>query len=258
MQQALEKIVRQAAALMLADAQIDSRRKGGHANFVTKTDEAVQQFLYEHLSRLLPNSAFFAEEQENAPLTDASTWVVDPIDGTHNFVRGRSQSAISVALLEKGQPVAGLVYNPYRDELFFAQSGRGCRLNGQPVHVSQTPFADALVMLGTSPYYPQQVDATFACAAAFMRACADVRRSGSAALDLADIACGRADVFFEMQLSPWDYAAGALLVREAGGFFAMPLHPSVSFNSAACILAGNLQGQAQALPILRAAAANQP
>ena len=146
--------VRDAGKVMLSFAHPDVYTKEGHANFVTQGDLAVQKFLLPRLQEICPESVFFAEEKENDPLTDRPTWVVDPIDGTFNYMRGRGCSSISAALLVGQEPVLGVVLNPYRDELFSAEKGKGAFLNGTAVHVADTPFERAMVGFGTSPYKP--------------------------------------------------------------------------------------------------------
>lgn len=210
-------ILRDSGRLMLQVTDPEVTQKEGHANFVTQTDKDVQDFLFEKLTALLPGSAFYGEEQDNHSLTDQATWVVDPIDGTTNFIRGLHHSAISVALSVGKKLELAAVYNPSRDELFTAQAGKGTNLNGKPVRCADTAFENAVVSFGSSLYVPRLVEATMAAAANYMKASGDLRRFGSAALDLAYVACGRCDVFFEYSLSPWDYAAGVLLVQEAGG-----------------------------------------
>ncbi|MBQ7455017.1 MAG: inositol monophosphatase [Clostridia bacterium] len=243
-------LVRQAGARIAASAVSPVHEKEGHYNYVTELDVAIQEFLRGGLSRLLPESVFFSEEQENAPMTDAYTWVVDPLDGTYNFIRSRRASAVSVALLKEKTPVLGLVYQPYHDELFTAVRGEGAFLNGMPVHVSRNPFGKALTAIGTSPYYAELADATTFCFREFLKQGGDIRRVGSAAVDCCDVACGRADVFCELRLSPWDFAAGALLITEAGGFFMMPYNERLDFSRPACILASNAECREQALRIV--------
>ena len=198
-------------------------QKEGHANFVTNIDTAVESFLGEKLLSLVPGSDMIGEEQENQPLSDRLTWIVDPVDGTTNLIHDYRVSAVSIALCENRQPVVGLVWQPYTRELFYAEKGKGATLNGQAIHVSETPFSQALVAMGTSPYDEELEERTMALALRYLHACAELRRSGSAAIDLASLACGRHEVFFEFRLRPWDYAAGSLIVEEAGGRFMMPL-----------------------------------
>ncbi len=219
MLQGIVAAARRAGDIMLAHQHAAVRRKDGHYNFVTDADLAVQQYLSQALPALLPGARFFSEEQENDPLTGAPTFVVDPIDGTLNFMRGRRASAVSIALLENRQPVLGAVYDPAAAELFTAEAGRGAFLNGQPISVSSAAFANALVILGTSPYHPHLAMPTMAAATQFLLRAGDLRRSGAAALDLCGIACGRADIYFELILQSWDTAAGCLIVKEAGGCF---------------------------------------
>ena len=231
--------VRDAGKLMLSFDHPDVYTKEGHANFVTQGDLAVQQYLLPRLAGICPDSVFLAEEKQNEPLTDRPTWVIDPIDGTFNYMRGRNCSSISVALLINHIPVLGVVLNPYADELFSAESGKGAFLNGKQIHVSSTPFEQAVVSFGTSPYNPGLARRSMAVGLRFLLEAGDLRRTGSAAIDLCDVACGRSDVFFELTLNPWDVAAGALIIEEAGGVFAMPERDGVSFAASACILAAS-------------------
>jgi len=182
--------------------------KEGHANYVTDIDCRVQAYLEEALTGLLPGSLFIGEEKENQALTDAPTWIVDPLDGTTNMIHDYHLSAVSIALCEGKKPVTGLIWQPYTREMFYAEAEHGAFLNDRPIHVSETPFSEALVAVGTAPYYEELIETGMALALDYLRSCADIRRSGSAALDLANLACGRHEVFYEMRLKPWDYAAG--------------------------------------------------
>lgn len=252
-----QRLIREAAQIMRSRAQAAVHRKEGHFNFVTDADLAVQARLAQGLREILPGSLLFAEEQDNQALTDAPTWVVDPIDGTNNYMRGRRFSAISVALLKGREPVMAFIYDPYADEMFTAEKGRGCLLNGQAAQVSDTPFERALVTFGTTPYEPQLARLGMLAAYHALKEAGDLRRSGSAALDLAWVACGRSDAYFEMRLSPWDYAAGVLLVREAGGRVCQPLHEEMDMGRAACVLAANPLCFDRPLQIIRDAAAGR-
>lgn len=229
----------EAGRIMLTYRDAAIHRKDGHYNFVTDADLKVQQFLQGELLALLPEARFFAEERENEPLTDAPSFVVDPIDGTLNFMRRRNASAVSIALLENKRPVLGVVYNPYADEMFTAQAGGGAFLNGLPIRVSSMAFENAMVAMGTSPYDSVLARRTLAAAARFLLEAGDLRRSGSAAIDLCDVACGRADVFYELKLQPWDVAAGSLLVKEAGGCFVSLGHEAPYYDGPSGILACN-------------------
>ncbi len=189
--------------------------KSGHANFVTDMDMEIQRRLKEQLTRVLPEALIIAEEQDRQPEADLC-WIIDPIDGTTNYITGFRFSCISVALAQKNRSILGVVYDPYADEMFSAADGLGAFCNGTEIRPSDRPAERALVALGTSPYHTELADRTFAAARKAFEACADIRRSGSAALDLCYVACGRTDGYFEYILQPWDYAAGSCIVREAG------------------------------------------
>lgn len=249
--EALIAIVKEAGAMMRRSHDAAIHEKEGHYNFVTDADVAVQAYLKSALLTLCPGARFYAEEQENEPLTDAPTFVVDPIDGTINYMRLRHMSAVSIGYLEGRQPVMAVVYNPYANELFYARKGRGAFLNGQPIRVSNLPYNMALVELGTSPYDAELAKQTMAAAGRFLSECGDLRRSGSAAIDLCGVACGRADIFFELRLRPWDVAAGALIVEEAGGRFISLGHDAPFFEAACGMLACNAACAADALRVLQ-------
>ena len=196
--------------------QVDT--KHGRANFVTAYDKAVQARLEAGLREILPEAAFIGEEGSAAKFSATGKFfIVDPIDGTMNFIKDYHLSAISVALVVDGRAELGVVYNPYTDELFTARRGHGAQCNGRPLRVSSAPLAEGIVLFGTAPYNPELCERSFKLAYACCRTALDVRRSGSAALDLCAVAAGRAELFFELFLSPWDYAAGGLIVAEAGG-----------------------------------------
>ena len=226
--------------------------KEGHANYVTDIDCRVEEYLEKALPQLLPGSLFIGEEKENQALTDDPTWIVDPLDGTTNMIHDYRMSAVSIALCEKKKPVVGLVWQPYMREMFYAEAGSGAFLNGCPIRVADTPFCDALVAVGTAPYYEELEERSMAAAYDFLHSCADIRRSGSAAVDLAYLACGRHDVFYEMKLKPWDYAAGSLIVQEAGGIVMMPLAGgTMDYDLSTAILAASPSCMDQALEIFR-------
>ena len=192
--------------------------KSGHANFVTTYDKLVQQEMQQRLGAILPEAEFIGEEDDEKKALEAGyAFIVDPIDGTTNFIKDYKCSCISVGLLKDGKQVLGAVYNPYLDEMFTAIAGQGAYLNGQPIHVTDNPIEEAIVIFGTSPYYKELNEPAFRAAYNYFQKSLDIRRSGSAAIDLCNVAAGRAELFFELRLSPWDYAAGSLIVKEAGG-----------------------------------------
>ena len=224
-----------------ADSSEAIRTKEGRANFVTKYDVAVQSYLQEELLKLVPDAIFFGEEGEHTreDLAHGYAFIVDPIDGTTNFIKGYKKSCISVGLSLDGEILMGVIFNPYTNEAFYAERGKGAFLNGEPIHVTDHPLGEGLVCFGTAPYYAEYIDTTFDNAKLLHRASLDIRRSGSAALDLCDIASGRCELFFECRLSPWDYAAGSILVTEAGGRISRMDGSPLSFDHGCSVLAGN-------------------
>lgn len=213
-------VVKECSKIMLTAHNVENKitEKEGTANFVTDYDRQVQRMLQKKLSILLPQAAFLGEEDEvHSFPREGYLFIVDPIDGTTNFIKDYKASCISVGLALDGEMYLGVVYNPYLDEMFWAERGKGAYCNGRSIHVSEQSIADGIVLFGTAPYYPQLTDKSFAMARHFFDHSLDIRRSGSAAIDLCSIAAGRAELFFEAKLSPWDFAAGSLIVEEAGG-----------------------------------------
>lgn len=192
--------------------------KSSHRDVVTQYDFEVQSALVKRLSVSFPEASFVTEETpERNTLTNGTVFVIDPIDGTMNFVKNYHHSCISIGCFIGGTPAAAVVYDPYKKELFYAAKGMGAFLNGSPIFVTDDPLADTLILFGTSPYNTETADQTFANLQALYHKCLDLRRTGSAALDLCYVACGRAGLYFEARLSLWDYAAGTLILTEAGG-----------------------------------------
>ena len=217
----LEKITaaqREASELMLHAHGILAEIKTGHRDVVTEFDKKVQELLIERLGAAVPGAAFFCEENSRRDsLTADSVFIIDPIDGTMNFVRGFHHSAISVAWMCRGELRAASVYNPYVQECFTALKGEGARLNGRPISASALPLSESVVCCGTAPYSPELAESTFELIKRAFIAGLDIRREGSAALDMCSAAAGRAGVYFEPSVSLWDIAAGMLIVSEAGG-----------------------------------------
>lgn len=238
MNQAIE-IIREAGKMMLGSGQVPVYEKQGHANFVTQMDRDVQVFLIENLQRSYPQARFFAEEKENELMDDGAYFVIDPIDGTLNFIHKRSASAISVAWVENHKPLWGIIFDPYQNKLYTARKGEGAFENGKKMQVAATPFEKALTGFGTSPYRADLAKASMEYAYQFLRETADLRRGGSAAIDLCDVAAGRSDIFFELVLSPWDFAAGALIVEEAGGKIAQTDGSPLTFDKNCSVLAAS-------------------
>ena len=209
-------IVREAASLMLRSG-FEVMEKGSSANLVTSSDLAVQHYLVRHLGDLIPGSGFLCEEEDMDDVAHEYIWVIDPIDGTANYARGQQDCCISVALAKDGEVCAGVVYSPWRDELYSAEKGSGAFCNGRPVKVSARPFEAGIICTAMSTYRKE-----------YARTCSDIiydvymrsndfRRYGSAAIELCLLGSGYIDLYFEMRLQPWDFAAASLVVKEAGG-----------------------------------------
>lgn len=202
-----------------SDIERQTHQKSGKGNFVTDYDSRIQKILEKGLLELLPEAVFLGEEDQmdQTDISRGYSFIVDPIDGTANFTRGLDASCVSVALARDGRPVLGVVHNPYRHETFYALKGKGAYVNGKKISVSHRSLEEGMILFGTAPYKEELARRSFEIAYRYMSHAQDLRRSGSAALDLCTVACGKAEFFFELSLCPWDYAAGALIVEEAGG-----------------------------------------
>lgn len=189
----------------------------GEVDLVTEYDKASERRIVEAIRRRFPNHRVLAEEGTTGGADPAHRWIIDPLDGTTNFAHGCPICCVSVAYEHEGAVAAGAVYDPFRDELFSATRGGGATLNGKPLRVSRTPDLKHALLVTGFPYDRATLDAVLERFGRLVRLTQAVRRAGAAALDLAYVAAGRFDGFWEATLSPWDAAAGTLLVREAGG-----------------------------------------
>ncbi|GAB4384969.1 inositol monophosphatase family protein [Albidovulum sp.] len=191
----------------------------GAGDFVSRADLAAERIIRDELMAARPNYGWMAEESEAVEGTDPTRrWIVDPLDGTTNFLHGLPHWAVSIALEHKGEIVAGVVLDPAKDELFWAEKGAGAWMNETRIRVSgRRRMSEALFATGVPFGAKKTLPATMRDLARLMPACAGVRRWGAAALDLAYTAAGRLDGYWERELNAWDIAAGILLVREAGG-----------------------------------------
>lgn len=233
--------VQEAGACLSDPAAVHSIRTKGETDYVTDVDLAVQELLRERLAALAPEIQFMGEEQDNTGLDwSRPCWVLDPVDGTTNLIHGFRHSAISLALAEGGKTVFGVVSNPYTEECFTARRDGGAFRNGVPIHVSNVSrLADSLLSAGTVPGRRELADTAFRQMQALYNRCQDVRRTGCASLDLCWVACGRLDGYVELSLQPWDYAAGRLLVEEAGGRVTAPDGSPLSLCQGGPLLASN-------------------
>ncbi len=224
------EVARQAGKLLLAhfDRGVPVSYKGG-ADLITEADRRSEELIVERLGSYFPKHSVVAEEGGGRSAESPFCWYVDPLDGTTNFVHGYPCFAVSIALMQEKDLVAGVVYDPVREELFRAERGGGAFLNHRPIRVSLTErLAESL--LGTGfPTLKRHPNPNIHYYQKFTLCSHGVRRDGSAALDLCYVACGRFDGFWEWNLKAWDTAAGTLIVREAGGvvtdFSGRPFQP---------------------------------
>jgi myo-inositol-1(or 4)-monophosphatase len=192
-------------------------------DFVTQVDGAAEQAVMEIVRKAYPGHGFICEESGETTADAEYVWIIDPLDGTTNFIHGFPQYAVSIAVQQRGALAHAVVYDPTKNELFTASKGRGAFLNDRRIRVSKCQrLDDALVGTGFPFKELSRLDLYMKQLRAFMSRSSGVRRAGAAALDLAYVACGRLDAFWELGLSKWDMAAGALLITEAGGLVADP------------------------------------
>ena len=221
--------------------RIDVQAKGAN-DFVTEVDVAAEQEIIYHLHKAYPDHAILGEEGGLVGDEDAEyRWLIDPLDGTTNFIRGIPHYAVSIACLRNGKVEHAVIVDPVRREEFTASRGRGAQLNGRRLRVSKLASLDG-ALLGTGIPFKDHCDdrlEPYARSIQVLAAqCAGIRRAGAAALDLAYVAAGRLDAFWEIGLSPWDIAAGALLVREAGGLVA-DINGSDNYLQSGNVVCGN-------------------
>ncbi len=237
----VKKIVTEAGKLFQDREAAGHTKEKGVADYVTEVDFAVQRFICGKLKELYPEVQFMGEEKSNDEIDRAGlVWVLDPVDGTTNLIHDYRNSAVSLALMDNQRIVMGIVYNPYSDEMFWAEEGKGAYRNGRPIHVSDAQeMGESLISIGTSPYYKELAKENFPVFQSIFMDCQDIRRTGSAALDLANVACGRIEGYFERGLKLWDFAAGMLLVREAGGLVLDYRGADAGTGNVSDIVAGN-------------------
>lgn len=227
-------------------AFVENRERAGHiktkgrADYVTQVDTDIQSFLARELGRRFPGIQFLGEEEGLHEMSGDTYWILDPIDGTTNLIHDFQHSVVSLALCEKGEITLGVIYDPFREDVYHAQKGRGSFLNGSPIHVSEAgDLSETIISVGTSPYDRELTDKNFQRIRRVFDKAQDIRRVGAAAMDLAYVACGRVGGFFEPRLSPWDFAAGMLLVEEAGGKVTDFAGESMGFSRKGSIVASN-------------------
>ncbi len=226
-------------AARLTEQDFVTTEKESHINFVTSADIAVQNFLREKLVALLPGSAFFGEEGDEAVKAAEYLWVVDPIDGTVNFSRGMDAWAISVGLVRGSQVLLGVIYAPRKNEVYYARLGGGAYLNGTPIHTSRRPFSHSLFCTALSLYRKEYTEPCLHIMREVYTQSVDIRRVGSCALDICYLAKGECDLFFEFRVFPWDYAAGVAILQEAGGIITGLDGGPLTFDRTSPLIAAN-------------------
>jgi myo-inositol-1(or 4)-monophosphatase len=188
------------------------------SDFVTRVDRESEEIIIDTLRKAFPDHHFLAEESFKEAAADAYRWIIDPLDGTTNYIHQYPVFSLSIALEYRKEIILGVVYDPLREELFTAEKGRGAFLNKSQIHVSTIhSLKDCLVTTGFPFRSKEFIDVYLELFKNVFQKISDLRRAGSAALDLSYLACGRCEGFFEIGLSPWDIAAGDILIREAGG-----------------------------------------
>lgn len=249
------KAARRAATIInRASTQLDllTVQSKSPNDFVTEVDRAAEQAIIEVLRDAFPGHGILAEESGESGPESEYNWIIDPLDGTTNFIHGFPQYAISIAQTKNGALEHAVVYDPCTNELFTASRGSGAFLNDRRIRVSRrTRLNDSLIGTGFPFRQFDNVDAYLAMFKELTQKTAGIRRPGAASLDLAYVACGRLDGFWEMGLSPWDMAAGVLLIQEAGGL-ASDLSGEADYMATGNVVAGTPKIFGQLLPIIQA------
>ena len=241
--QELEAIIRDAGKIMgtaeLTEAGI--YRKPGDANFVTAYDVQIQRFLIERISALFPDAGFFGEEDtagNEKQLTQGYTFIIDPIDGTTNFMFNYHHSCVSVGVALNGTLEAGLIYDPYTDSLYTAVRGQGAYLNGRHLVLADTPVSQGIACFGCARYNEADYDRLFDVVKELFLESLSIRSVGSAALGIARIASGSNVCYLELKLQPYDYAAAAVILEEAGGRIVQPDGSPITLDQPCAVVAG--------------------
>ncbi len=211
------ELVKEAGKILLGEGRTHVSEKG-YADFVTEADMAVQSFLIKELRTRYPEADVLSEESDEIPDKNGPVFIIDPVDGTTNLIRRLNQSCVALGLVFEGKPVIGIVYNPFNGELYYGERGCGSYLNGKRLSVSHNgDIRQSLAVIGTSPYRRDNAEENMRMIKKMFDTCLDIRRFGSAALDMCAVADGRYELFCESDLKPWDYCAGSIILTEAGG-----------------------------------------
>ena len=231
-------LVKEASEFVYDDELKSKIHQKGASDYVTEVDLRISNFLKEKLNEITPDVGFMCEEEDAAFLAE-KRWILDPIDGTTNLIYGYNMSSVSLALCDKGKILLGIVYNPFSNECYTAELGKGAYLNGTKISVSSREMKDSIIEFGAGSTRKQDAKKSFELGKAIFEKCVDIRRICSSALDLCFIAAGRIDGYFETKIKPWDYAAGSLILSEAGGCSSTYDNEPLPFDKPSSIIASN-------------------
>ena len=235
----VERVMRTAGKMML-ETPGEVHGKAGLANFVTDRDVEIQKYLIRELSALYPGCHFYGEEDTggNDRELGGTCFYIDPIDGTTNYIFGYRHSCVSVGMAVDGQMIAGYVYNPFTDQFYEAQKGKGARLNGKRLEKPDHSLEEGIVAFGCARYNEGDTDALFDIAKELYLRALSIRNGGSAALDLVRIASGANVGYIELKLQPYDYAAASVIISEAGGVISQVNGEPITLDGPCSIIAG--------------------
>lgn len=216
--EAAVELVRSVQGIIQDESKRSECHVKGEFDFATRVDLEVERCIREGLKARFPDDQFLGEEEDDHPDFSAPVWILDPIDGTTNLIHRFPQYSVSLALAVDGDVELGVVYNPVLDHMFTARRGHGALLNGAPIRASRVgALHEGIVRIGTAPYTREHAVEDFRVLEEIFVHCQDIRRCGSAALEIAYVACGWSEAYYERVLKPWDYAAAKVLLEEAGG-----------------------------------------
>lgn len=242
----IERIIREASRMMLQDPG-EVHGKTGLANFVTDRDVEIQKYLIRELSSLYPGCHFYGEENTggNDRELDGICFYIDPIDGTTNYIFGYHHSCVSVGMARDGEMVSGYVYNPFTDQFYEAEKGKGAKLNGRPMVTPERSLEEGIVAFGCARYNEGDTDALFDITKELYLRSLSVRNGGSAALDLVRVASGANVGYIELKLQPYDYAAASIIISEAGGVISQVNGDPITLDGPCSVLAGTQKAAGQ-------------
>lgn len=226
-------------ASVIKQSPFSVTEKSDVTDILTSSDLASQHYLIKELGALLPDSGFFCEEENVQECSKEWVWVIDPIDGTANYSRGIANCAISVALMHNQKAALGVVCDIYSGDAYSATLGGGAYLNGKPISVSANSFDRSILCTAMSLYKKEYAKVCSDIIYEAYMQCNDVRRFGSCALELCYLACGKCDLYFEIRVFPWDYAAGYLIIQEAGGVITGLANEALKLNAPSVVIAAN-------------------